>query len=199
MELDKLDVGILRLLLQAADLSHREVARRVGASPTTVGERLKSMKRAGLVEGATLRLGPDALPGHARLVRGRVPPEGKKRVCAEVQEVPGVTEAGVGRDGTFVAFVVVRDLQAEERVLEALSGLGVEDLSAASIDRAVGPPLAHLFEDAVAVVEVCVVCATETTEPVVEVVDGRRVVFCCPSCRSIYLERYKDLSRKAKQ
>lgn len=199
MELDKLDVDILRVLLNAGDLSHREVARRVGASPTTVGERFKGLQRAGLVRGATLRLAPDALPGKSRLVRGRVHKAGIGRLLSGVEEVQGVIEAAVLQDGAFISIIAVRDLQDEEKILARLADLGGEGLTSASVERATGPPLVHLFEEKVAVAQRCAVCGTESTKPLEESVDGRRVVFCCPSCRSIYRERYEEMSRRAKQ
>lgn len=199
VELDQLDVDILRVLLKAGDLSHREVARQVGASPTTVGERFKGLKRAGLVQGTTLRLAPEALPGKGRLVRGRVHKEGAVRLLSGVEEVQGVVEAAVEQDGVFVAIVVARDLQEEENLLVKLEELGVEKLMSSPIKRATGPPLVHLFEEKVGMAERCAVCGTESTKPLQESVDGRRVIFCCPSCRSIYLERYAEMSRRAKQ
>lgn len=197
MELDELDVRILRVLLEAADLSHREVARRLGSSPTTVGERLKGLQQAGVVKGATLRLGREAWPGHARLVRGQVDPDGHDRVLDRVSGIAGVVEAVATRDGAFFASVVVRDLNGEESLLEDLKEAGVSDLSVFVAQRVAGPPPVHLFTDEVALMEACAVCGKQVADPIAQTVDARRVVFCCPSCKKLYLERYADLAHKA--
>ncbi len=197
MQLDGLDVRILRVLLETADLSHREVARRLGSSPTTVGERLKAMRKAGVVEGATLRLGRDAWPGHQRLVRGRLGPGEQEAVLDRVAGLPGVVEAVATSDGAFFATLVVRDLDGEEKLLSALGEAGVLDIAVSMAQRVAGPPPVHLFTDEVALMEACAVCARQVAEPLVEQVDGRRVVFCCPSCRKLYWERYADLAHKS--
>lgn len=197
MRLDELDAAIVRVLLLDARRSLRAVAREVGSTPTTVGERLRHLEAAGLVAGATLRLDPRRMPGRVRLVRGGVRDDRRAGLLAVAGGLRGVTETIATPAGRFFAVVAVRDLEDEERVLAALRGAGAEDLVVESVERGYGPAPVHLFESPVAVAEPCAVCGRDTTDPLVERVDGRRVAFCCASCRSIYEERYAETARRA--
>jgi Lrp/AsnC family transcriptional regulator, leucine-responsive regulatory protein len=199
VHLDELDVAVLFALLEDARASNREVARRVGSSPTTVGERLRRLEAAGLVVGATLRLAPEALPGHNRFLQGSVGPDDAEAVLEAARGTPGVVEAVVSSDGRLFVVLVVRDLGEEERLIEALQRAGASGLGVVGVRRVSGPPPVHLFQRPGGSLEPCAQCGKEVEEPIVQSVEGRRVAFCCPSCERLYLQRYEELSRKAKE
>jgi DNA-binding Lrp family transcriptional regulator len=59
--LEETDRQILELLAQNARLSVREIARRVGVSPGTVGERITSFEQRGVILGYHAQIEPAAL------------------------------------------------------------------------------------------------------------------------------------------
>lgn len=197
MELDELDVAIVCALLEDARASNREIARKVASSPTTVGQRLDRLTKRGLVTGATLRLEPALLPGHARVATGRVRDGQTDTVLEVARRAPGVVEAVATTDGRFIAVLQIVDLEQEERILRELASYGLEDTGVQGARRAQGPAPVHLFAGKTGVKEPCAVCGKQVESPLEATVDDRRVVFCCPSCKRIYMERYEELARKA--
>lgn len=198
MQLDELDAAILRALTEDARRSLRDVATLVDSTPTTVGARLDRLRTAGIYEGATLRLDPARVPGSARLLTGRVPNECADAVLDAARQTTGVVEVALGSDGYLVVTLQVRTLEEEEAAVAALAAAGAEGLTARPVRRATGPPPSHLFAAAASLAEACAICTRDVgPEPVVETVDGRRVAFCCPSCRQVYMDRYARLKAAA--
>lgn len=194
MHLDPLDVAILRALAEDVRRSLREVAALVGTTPTTVSVRLEHMKAAGVVQGGTLRFDPARLPGRARVVEGRVARPQTAALLEVAAGLAGVVEAAVTPDGRLVVVLQVLGFDDEEAVVAALADAGGEDLRVSAAHRVTGPPLVHLFEGETDVIEKCAICGKEVGADVLaELVDGRRVAFCCTSCRRAYQERYERM------
>jgi DNA-binding Lrp family transcriptional regulator len=59
--LDDIDLGLLRLLSRDSRTSQRQLARQLGVSAPTVGERVARLERAGVVRGYTVQLDWEAL------------------------------------------------------------------------------------------------------------------------------------------
>ena len=52
LDLDRMDFGILRLLMSNASLSNKQIAAEVGLAPSSCHERLKSLRRRGVLLGS---------------------------------------------------------------------------------------------------------------------------------------------------
>jgi DNA-binding Lrp family transcriptional regulator len=61
VHVDSVDLEILRLLQNDARTSNRELAAAVGIAPSTCLDRVRRLRRAGVILGYTLRLDPAAL------------------------------------------------------------------------------------------------------------------------------------------
>jgi Lrp/AsnC family transcriptional regulator for asnA, asnC and gidA len=94
-EIDKLDRGILGILIDDAKVPYTEIAKRLIVSPGTIHVRMKRMERLGIVKGATLILDPAKLGYDLTafigiyLVRGSAYSE----VIEEVNDIPEIVEA----------------------------------------------------------------------------------------------------------
>ena len=66
-ELDRIDLGILRVLQQDARITHQKLAEQVHLSASSVHERVKRLQREGYILGYRAQLNPDKL-GAALLV-----------------------------------------------------------------------------------------------------------------------------------
>lgn len=61
IDLDRTDVGILRLLQKNARLSVKEIAAEVGLAPSSTHERIKRMRDSGVLRGLHVEVDPRAL------------------------------------------------------------------------------------------------------------------------------------------
>lgn len=66
--LDAVDRRILRELRGDARMSWRDLGERVHLSPTSAADRVRRMERAGVIEGYTVRIDPEALGRTVRAV-----------------------------------------------------------------------------------------------------------------------------------
>ena len=125
VQLDKTDQRLLALLREDARLSTAALARRLGVARTTVLERMKRLKRDGIVAGYTVRL-------HTR-VQGRllrvhvllsVDPRQGEAVVAALRAIPQV-RAVFAISGAFdsLAFVEGETTQEIDGVLDAIGTL----------------------------------------------------------------------------
>ena len=116
MLLDRTDFGILRLLQNDASLSNKQIAAAVGLAPSSAHERLRRLRRDGVLRGSHADVAPQAMGvGLEALLyvemskheRGLV-----DRFLAEIVEVPEVRFAFlVTGPHDFVVHVVARDMQ----------------------------------------------------------------------------------------
>lgn len=125
VQLDKTDQHLLALLREDARLSTAALARRLGVARTTVLERMKRLKRDGIVAGYTVRL-------HTR-VQGRmlrvhvllsVDPRQGEAVVAALRAIPQV-RAVFAISGAFdsLAFVEGESTEEIDGVLDAIGTL----------------------------------------------------------------------------
>ncbi|WP_309069667.1 Lrp/AsnC family transcriptional regulator [Microbacterium sp.] len=116
-DLDGLDVAILAALQTNARMTNREVAARVGVSPTTALDRTRALRRRGIIRGATLDIDlPSVGRGVQALISVRVRPPSRDVIEAfrdwvsDLPETLGVFV--VSGDVDFVIHVAVADNDA---------------------------------------------------------------------------------------
>lgn len=113
-DLDEIDAAIVAVLKSDARMTNRELAARIGVSPTTALERTRSLRQRGVIKGALLDIdlaqvgrGVQALIG----VRIRPPSrrniEGFRDWVSTLQETLGVFVTSGNED--FIVHVAVRD------------------------------------------------------------------------------------------
>jgi len=114
--LDRIDVAILGLLQNNARLSNKEIAAAVGLAPSSVHERVKYLREAGVLRGAHAEVDPKAfgiglealfMIGLSKHKRSTV-----DRFMEEIAAVPEVRSACLITGAhDLVVHVVVRDMQ----------------------------------------------------------------------------------------
>lgn len=116
IDLDRIDVGILRALQNDARLSVKELAAQVGLAASSTHERIQRLRESGVIRGSHVDVNPKALGvglealfmiGLAKHKRGTV-----DRLMDDIVDVPEVRSAFLvtGRHD-LVVHVVVRDTQ----------------------------------------------------------------------------------------
>ncbi|PPG51582.1 MULTISPECIES: Lrp/AsnC family transcriptional regulator [unclassified Rathayibacter] len=114
--LDELDVRILHILQSDARITNRDLAAAVHVSPTTALDRTRSLRRRGVITGATLTLDFAALGrGVQALIAVRIRPPSREIIeafrdwVAGLDETVGVFVTSGSED--FIIHVAVRDNQ----------------------------------------------------------------------------------------
>lgn len=120
--LDGTDVRLLKALVADARTSIAELARLVGLSAPSVSERIRRLEDAGVIEGYSARINPQALglPLAAWLRIRPIP--GKLREVAEIlRNLPEIVECDrVTGEDCFVARAHVRSVDDLERLIDEI-------------------------------------------------------------------------------
>ena len=120
--IDVTDVKLLDALSADARTSIAELARLVRLSPPSVSERVKRLEEAGVIEGYTVKINPQALGlSLAAYIRIRPTPGQLQKISEILQNLPEVIECDrVTGDDCFIARVHVRSVEDLERLIDEI-------------------------------------------------------------------------------
>jgi DNA-binding Lrp family transcriptional regulator len=194
-DLDDTDREILRLLLADARRPYSDIAERVDLSPPAVSDRVDRLRDLGIIERFTLDLDRSKL-------RAGTP------VLVDLTVDPGAVESVVAAiEGTEAVEHVFRTADARVVFTAVVDGADVTDVLGTSVDPgAIREYEVDLLADSawqpsLGEVELAGECAecgnTVTSEGETATLDGKRYEFCCPSCRSSFVEQYETLRENA--
>jgi Lrp/AsnC family leucine-responsive transcriptional regulator len=119
---DQTDRSILAALAGDARISVADLARSVGLTPPSVSERIRRLEEAGVIEGYTLAVNPQALGlPIAAWLRIRPIPGQLKKVAEILKGLPEIVECDrVTGEDCFVARAHVRSIADLERIIDQL-------------------------------------------------------------------------------
>ncbi|HWH07762.1 MAG TPA: winged helix-turn-helix transcriptional regulator [Candidatus Thermoplasmatota archaeon] len=194
MQLDRLDVGILRLLQQDARLSFRQLAERLGSTTPTVSARVKALEELGVLRGYRAEVDAGLLGGHAFHLAVRGPPAALERLARAVAEAPGVEEVAILAGGVVHARARLRppaqslaDLHAALARLPDVASYDVAEVLAVT-HRVASAPLPDELDVR------CHQCGGPIHgEPHQKAFEGRAHVFCCKGCLATFAKRVEKL------
>ena len=120
--LDELDAQILAALVENARVSLADLSRRVGLSPPSVSERVKRLEEAGVIEGYTLAINPEALGlPLAAWLRIRPIPGQLRKVAEILRGLPEIVECDrITGEDCFVARAHVRSVEDLEALIDEI-------------------------------------------------------------------------------
>ncbi|WP_233252538.1 Lrp/AsnC family transcriptional regulator [Maritimibacter sp. 55A14] len=129
--LDPIDAAIIRELRADARIARAELARRVGLSAPSVGERVRRLEDTGVITGYAARIDPARLGyGLTVLIRARPLPGEMGNMIAAIRETPQIVMCErVSGDDCFVARAHVRDVAEMEAVIDRLVPFGATNSS----------------------------------------------------------------------
>jgi Lrp/AsnC family leucine-responsive transcriptional regulator len=121
-ELDAVDETIIRLLEDEARRPVADLARAVGMSPQSVGERIKRLEDRGVIIGFSVKLDPKRLGlGIGAYVRVRPMMGQLPRVAELIASMPEIVECDrITGEDCFIAKLFVADVEDLERVIDRL-------------------------------------------------------------------------------
>ncbi len=120
--LDEIDARILEALIDNARISLAELSRKARLSSPSVSERVKRLEEAGVIQGYTVKINPEALglPLSAWLRIRPVPGE-LRRVAELLRGLPEIVECDrVTGEDCFVARAHVRSVEDLEAVIDEI-------------------------------------------------------------------------------
>lgn len=123
MELEIIDVQILRLLKQNAKISIKEIANKVGLSTTPVFERIKKLERTKIIESYTIKLNRDKIGKPLRILCQISLKEHSKSAIEvfekEITELQEINEClHVAGNYDYLLILEMKDVQSYEQFLK---------------------------------------------------------------------------------
>jgi DNA-binding Lrp family transcriptional regulator len=121
-ELDKLDLAVLRLLVDEPKAGIREVARRLGIARGTAQARVDRLQREGVIASYRPQISPAAMGFaglayvHLHLAQGTL--DETSRMLAEIPEI--VEANSIAGEGDLLCQVVAKDNEGLETVLQRI-------------------------------------------------------------------------------
>ncbi|TPJ62388.1 MULTISPECIES: Lrp/AsnC family transcriptional regulator [unclassified Mesorhizobium] len=122
LDLDAVDLKILRLLEKDARASTAELARAVGLSAPSVSERVKQLQESGVIEAYCVRINPAALGLNLSAWLRIRPVPGQLAVVAEIiRDLPEIAQCDrVTGEDCFIALAHVGSVVELERVIDRI-------------------------------------------------------------------------------
>lgn len=129
--LDRIDAAIIRELCANARIPRAELARRVGLSAPSTGERVRRLEDTGVIMGYGARIDPARLGyGLTVLIRARPSPGEMDNMVEAIRSTPQIIGCErVSGDDCFVARAHVRDVAEMEAVIDKLVPFGATNSS----------------------------------------------------------------------
>lgn len=194
--LDETDLEILRLLAEDARRPYSEIGERVDLSPPTVSDRVAKLEDHGIIRQFTLDLDRSQLRrGTPVLVTLTVDPDTIERVRTDLLETDGIEHVFTTADARVVCHAHAPTPDVHSWLVSTIDPDAIRDIDVRLLtdaDRSV-----RVGGDA-AFALTCVECGNDVgPEGVTRRIDGDVKHFCCPSCETLYAERYEELADKA--
>jgi Lrp/AsnC family transcriptional regulator for asnA, asnC and gidA len=137
--LDEVDIKILSVLQDNADLTYAEIAKIVGVSTSTVFMRIKRLKEQGYIKRIVAEVNPELLGYKLKaLVFLSIDVKKFNQVVEALRSVPQIKEIyDVTGEWTLVCTLLVKDHAELSKVLDAIGSIdGVESTSTLVVLRA---------------------------------------------------------------
>lgn len=130
-DFDGIDLTILQELSADARISFAELARRIGLSAPSTGERVKRLEDLGAITGYRATIAPAALGyGLEILIRARPLPGEMQNMVQALRDTPQITQCDrISGEDCFIARAQVRDVAEMESVIDRLIPFGATNSS----------------------------------------------------------------------
>lgn len=185
-ELDETDAEILRLLVEDARRSYREIGEVVGLSPPTISERIGRLRELGVIEHFTVNVDRTRLfGGSAHVLDIRARPSAAGDVVDRLAGVAGVEHVVRTLDSRVLAQVHMSEAAVQDLFRETLDDDQFTDYSIRAVTDSVWNP--QLARGGLSIK--CAECGRPVEDGVTVEVDEHRYQLCCPSCESLFRDR----------
>jgi len=187
LNLDEVDIRILRALMKNSRASISNIARELGLSRPTVRKRIRRLVELGVIKGFTVMINENLLKGFQLMCYFKA-----ANIADVLKELRGLDEITdiylTTGERNVVCIARVIDLKSLEGLLEKFSNLGVpfEVSMILSVEKKLPP----IFTSMVKLT--CDYCGKEITgKPITYTIHNREFYLCCPTC-------YREFRRNVK-
>ncbi len=147
-EIDSIDKKLLDALVANARISNAEIARLVGLSAPSVSERIKRLEEAGVIEGYTVKINPEALGLQVSAwLRIRPIPGQFHKVAEILRGLPEVVECDrITGEDCFIARAHLKSVKDLERLIDEVIPYAMTNTSiiqSSPVERRLPPILSH--------------------------------------------------------
>ena len=199
VDLDPLDIRILKALQDDARLSFRELSRQTRASVPTVSAHVNRLERLGVLRGYRADVDPLQLGETSVFLVVEAAAGQSGKVAFAIAKLPEVRRTVETREGRIVAEAILPRENEVARFLRKvgkLRGVVAYEHHVAS-GRVKDEPRAHVAHG-VQVLVACFECGkTIEGAPVIRRLDRREHYFCCRTCEAQFVDRYRRLKAAA--
>lgn len=195
MTLDETDAEILRLLIEDAERSYRDIADQVGLTAPTVSERVERLRDLGIVQRFTVAVDQSMLSTQdAKLVEVQVPPGDADELVAALRDVEGVEHVIQTESGRVVTHAHVNEVELRALFSELLEDREMLSYDVSNVVDAAWNPDLRRGDFSIT----CAECGKDVENDGISIeLDGRQYFLCCSSCESLFVERYETLQDEA--
>lgn len=199
MELDRVDVEILRALQEDARRSYRDLAQRVGVSVPTISARVATLEQLGVLDGYRATVDPERLGQVSILFAVKCHPAKAEAVGTSLASMPEIRWASRTRGSRIVAEAVLNNEGLFDGLLEKIESLnGIVDYDHYVTTKRLKEEPRAVISDRLRTTLICFQCRKEIEgEPIKLKMDGRDHYLCCRSCEQLYSERYERIKVNA--
>jgi len=147
-EIDSIDKKLLDALVANARISNAEIARLVGLSAPSVSERIKRLEEAGVIEGYTVKINPEALGLQVSAwLRIRPIPGQFHKVAEILRGLPEVVECDrITGEDCFIARAHLKSVKDLERLIDEVIPYAMTNTSiiqSSPVERRLPPILSY--------------------------------------------------------
>lgn len=123
--LDEVDIKLLEILQENADLTYAEMAQRVGVSPSTVYMRIKKLKEQGFIKRIVAVVNPELLGYRLKaLIFLSIDVKKFNKVVEALSSIPQIRDIyDVTGEWTLVCSLLVKDHTELSRVLDLVGSI----------------------------------------------------------------------------
>lgn len=191
--LDATDLRILELLSEDARTPYSEIGERVDLSAPAVSARVSKLEDHGIIRRFTLDLDRSQLrQGTPVLVTLSVAPGATETVRERLADRDGVEHVFATAGGRIVVNAHAPTPDVQSWLFEGLDADPVRELD---VELLTSADWAAQVDGGTDFALTCVECDNEVgADGVTRRIDGEPKHFCCPSCETLYVERYEELA-----
>ncbi len=198
MELDKVDIAILRLLQDDSRTSFRIIAKKVGVSVPTVSSRVAKLEELGIIRNYPVQIDVDKLGKTTLLVIVKCQPQLVQNIANSLAAINEVRKVFMVRGLKIAIEATLPNPGAIDKTLEKFSAIeGVTDYEYFITTRRLKDEPSAMVDDSLVALLECSECHKIIEgESIRKSLDDKDYYFCCKSCDKLFTEKYKRIKAR---
>lgn len=205
LRLDKVDIDILKVMMQDARKSYRQISKITGVSTPTVESRIRRMFEVGLIKKIIPFFDPDkVLEGIIALITFRVDNSNLEEIAKKLSEINEIRSIFLttGESNLMLRIILKDSKDLQGFISSKIKEFGnIQVISSQIITQTIKDEQGIIIREELGLFLKCDYCKGEILGSTfkLRVGQGERY-FCCKTCQSAYKDKYKtrieSLSKK---